>query len=197
LPICFVSVRFSTSYNTPIEFKASDELRIHCTYQSIGKNTTTFYGEGTSDEMCFGFVIYYPANDDLTYCSQWRSVNVCTKPPLQCDTTTLHMLVPAILANCNSSTCSNMCKYLMMAAGETDCLSPDMSLFLQLRRNLQEMPFILHALDVCDISTSTDPTTSIPDISGSQPMMKMTTATSAAVFTTTLLLTILAAANQL
>jgi dopamine beta-monooxygenase len=42
------------------EVKAGDELRMVCTFTTIGESSTVYYGESTNDEMCFGFLRYYP-----------------------------------------------------------------------------------------------------------------------------------------
>ncbi|XP_067141872.1 DBH-like monooxygenase protein 1 [Centruroides vittatus] len=39
---------------------ATDHLVAECTYNSIGRNITTFGGLGTKDEMCLAFILYYP-----------------------------------------------------------------------------------------------------------------------------------------
>lgn len=49
-----------------------------CTYQSLSNRKTTFYGEGTSDEMCFSFLTYFPAeNINYPYCLTWKSIPYC------------------------------------------------------------------------------------------------------------------------
>ncbi|XP_054708790.1 DBH-like monooxygenase protein 1 homolog [Uloborus diversus] len=40
--------------------KSGDHLIVECTYDSSGRNVTTFGGLGTSQEMCLAFVLYYP-----------------------------------------------------------------------------------------------------------------------------------------
>ncbi|KXZ41536.1 hypothetical protein GPECTOR_409g249 [Gonium pectorale] len=46
-----------------------DVLITTCTYDSRGRTNVTRYGEGTEDEMCFNFVLYYPKNPDFLYCA--------------------------------------------------------------------------------------------------------------------------------
>ena len=50
----------STIFNPPVEFRPGDELKTTCKYDTTKKKTTTYYGDGTYDEMCFAFVRYYP-----------------------------------------------------------------------------------------------------------------------------------------
>ncbi|OWF46513.1 Tyramine beta-hydroxylase [Mizuhopecten yessoensis] len=51
------------SLETPIEFKPGDEIKITCTYRTVGKDRTTFIGGGTTDEMCLGFLFVFPAQN--------------------------------------------------------------------------------------------------------------------------------------
>ena len=50
----------STIFNPPVEFRPGDELKTTCKYDTTKKKTTTYYGDGTHDEMCYGFLKYYP-----------------------------------------------------------------------------------------------------------------------------------------
>eukprot|EP00004_Rigifila_ramosa_P007335 TRINITY_DN182_c0_g1_i3.p1 TRINITY_DN182_c0_g1~~TRINITY_DN182_c0_g1_i3.p1 ORF type:complete len:568 (-),score=136.72 TRINITY_DN182_c0_g1_i3:17-1675(-) len=58
-----------------------DRMIMHCVYDTTERTTTTVGGEGTDNEMCFGFLTYYPANPDLaTYCGDIRpqfDIGVC------------------------------------------------------------------------------------------------------------------------
>lgn len=40
--------------------KPGDHLIVECTYDSTGRNMTTFGGLGTGQEMCLAFILYYP-----------------------------------------------------------------------------------------------------------------------------------------
>ena len=60
------------------ELQPGDEIRVECVYESLTRNETTFYGDGTSDEMCFGIMSYYPAVSEFTYCGQWRQIDECS-----------------------------------------------------------------------------------------------------------------------
>ncbi|GFY63376.1 DBH-like monooxygenase protein 1 homolog [Trichonephila inaurata madagascariensis] len=40
--------------------KPGDHLTVECTYDSTGRNITTFGGLGTGQEMCLAFILYYP-----------------------------------------------------------------------------------------------------------------------------------------
>jgi Copper type II ascorbate-dependent monooxygenase, C-terminal domain len=146
------------SFDNPIELQPGDEIRVDCTYQTIGVNTTTYYGEGTSDEMCYGFITYYPANDNFTYCGQWRTVNECTNRQLQCDIDTFQLLGPLMTSLCQPNNCSSSCKLVMMLAEETGCTSGDIGQFLLLI-DPQRMSYVFGLMNLCGISTNVTPTT--------------------------------------
>ncbi len=50
----------STIFDPPVVFHPGDQLKTTCIYDTTSRNKTTLYGDGTFDEMCFGFVNYYP-----------------------------------------------------------------------------------------------------------------------------------------
>ena len=47
-----------------VDVAPGDKIRTRCEWQNPGDKTVR-YGEGTGDEMCFGFVSYYPAVEDV------------------------------------------------------------------------------------------------------------------------------------
>ncbi|XP_052692764.1 DBH-like monooxygenase protein 2 homolog isoform X1 [Crassostrea angulata] len=73
------------SYDRPrfIEFEESiqifpgDEIRTRCVFKSTTKSVTTFQGDGTSDEMCFGFLTVHPlSNARSLHCSSWKNASM-------------------------------------------------------------------------------------------------------------------------
>jgi hypothetical protein len=44
------------------DLQTGDVVRTSCTYQNAGDKSVGF-GEATGDEMCFGFMMYYPRID--------------------------------------------------------------------------------------------------------------------------------------
>lgn len=50
----------STVFDPPVELHPGDELKTTCKYDTTSKKEITYYGDGTYDEMCFGFIFYYP-----------------------------------------------------------------------------------------------------------------------------------------
>ena len=65
------------SYDNPVDFLQGDEVKVTCGFKTKDRPKTTFQGEGTSDEMCYGFLTFYPAeNIQNPYCVSWKSVDV-------------------------------------------------------------------------------------------------------------------------
>ncbi|XP_062622231.1 DBH-like monooxygenase protein 2 homolog [Saccostrea cucullata] len=63
-------------FSTPVEFRAGDEVITTCVFNSMNMNKTVFKGDATSDEMCFGFLTYYPKeNLTVTSCTQWQDIS--------------------------------------------------------------------------------------------------------------------------
>ncbi|GFS24657.1 dopamine beta-hydroxylase [Elysia marginata] len=48
------------THDPPLEIRPGDEIKTTCTYSSLSSNRYVYFGEGTSDEMCFGFLTVYP-----------------------------------------------------------------------------------------------------------------------------------------
>lgn len=163
---------FYNRFSTPITFNAGDEIRVDCTFQSRRQNTTTHYGEGTSDEMCFAFLTYYPANDNFSYCLQWRSIDACSNVPIRCDLPSFQQLAPAVSTVCGTATksCSNTCRLLMASLVATECLTGEMGEFLS-GSDTQGFMALYALMTLCDISANpVTTTTSYPiPVSRSSP----------------------------
>ncbi len=48
-------------YTNPISVQKGDRMRITCTYDTLGRDNTTMWGQGTQDEMCIAF--FYMTDD--------------------------------------------------------------------------------------------------------------------------------------
>src|SRR6218665_839029 len=122
-------------FHDPIEVKPGDDIQVKCTYDSTQKNKTTYFGEATSDEMCFGFFDYYPLLDDLGFCGQWRTIDVCndrldSKFP-SCDLSTLLTLLAIVPSVCSRNCSSIPCALIMDGAQDTECYNfPDVKKFV-------------------------------------------------------------------
>ena len=72
-----------TLHNPPVNINPGDGLQLVCTYNSLKRAANTTYGEATGDEMCFGFLQYYPKSGDL-HCEQSGRNNLCFRQSTVC-----------------------------------------------------------------------------------------------------------------
>eukprot|EP00755_Sulcionema_specki_P025330 Sspe_Gene.83063::Locus_54488_Transcript_1_1_Confidence_1.000_Length_1940::g.83063::m.83063 len=49
-----------------------DVLETQCVYNTLGKDKPTYFGDGSHEEMCFSFVLYYPRQPRLGWCYDRR-----------------------------------------------------------------------------------------------------------------------------
>nr|KAG5700389.1 hypothetical protein BaRGS_029641 [Batillaria attramentaria] len=63
----------------PIPVEPGDEIRTTCEYSSTYKAVSTYWGESTSDEMCYGFMAFYPAQGMLgePFCTTYATISSC------------------------------------------------------------------------------------------------------------------------
>jgi len=45
----------------PVEVRPGDDMSIRCVYTTVSRPTTTYFGDGSTEEMCYGILTYYPA----------------------------------------------------------------------------------------------------------------------------------------
>jgi len=64
-------------FDPAIEFLPGDEMKTVCGFNSMAKTEITYYGEATSDEMCFGFFDYYPAERKFDTCVSYKEMDEC------------------------------------------------------------------------------------------------------------------------
>ncbi|KAL3870712.1 hypothetical protein ACJMK2_038756 [Sinanodonta woodiana] len=66
------------SYDNPIEVQPGDTFKTTCVFRSTSRVTTTSYGKNALNEICFGFLEYYPKeNFSNPVCIQWSNVSTC------------------------------------------------------------------------------------------------------------------------
>ncbi|GFH29821.1 MOXD1 1, partial [Haematococcus lacustris] len=53
----------------PPHLRPGDSLVTQCSYDSTTRTEVTRFGEGTMDEMCFTFIMYYPLVSKFDICS--------------------------------------------------------------------------------------------------------------------------------
>jgi len=62
-----------------------DELITTCTYDSRSRTNTTRFGPGTIDEMCFNFLLYYPAMSNFDSCYTQDGYATCASGKVLAD----------------------------------------------------------------------------------------------------------------
>jgi len=113
------------NFDTPIEFRAGDEIKVTCEYQSLNKTTVTKYGEGTQDEMCYGFITVYPAVVGFDTCSQWQDLPMCSMNNFSniysgCNIDAFSATLKPISKTCTRN-CSDACDALISELNTTGC----------------------------------------------------------------------------
>ncbi|XP_021380223.1 uncharacterized protein LOC110467403 [Mizuhopecten yessoensis] len=157
-------------YDPPIEVRPGDEIRTTCTYSSIDKQRTVYFGDGTTDEMCFGFMTYYPRqNIPMPYCTTWKTVEKCkrylpqfggvvndcpwktflsSKNP---DTRRIVGNVLSLCSNINGSRdrqCSDRCTETVEESREHVCLQGDLGELLMYKIRIK-YPEVVNYLSKC------------------------------------------------
>jgi len=64
-------------FDPPIEFRPGDELKTKCVFKTTGKDEITYFGEATSDEMCYSFLNFYPVENGADSCVSWEEYDQC------------------------------------------------------------------------------------------------------------------------
>ncbi|XP_046567536.1 DBH-like monooxygenase protein 1 [Haliotis rubra] len=155
-------------YDDPVEILPGDSLVTTCTYQSTYKKKWVFYGDGTSDEMCFGFLWYYPEHAlKHGVCVSWKSINLCVGESLieeNCNVWEFlfesdpesKALSNALRDNCNllANICTPECKMAAMDILKHPCLSGgDISDYVRnLMRQSKEGLEFLGMMTICDVN---------------------------------------------
>lgn len=76
--IRFIHSFLSCRFQDPIEFRPGDAIKTTCTFKSVGKDKTTFKGDGTSEEMCYVFLTFHPSeNIEAPICVSWKGIPLC------------------------------------------------------------------------------------------------------------------------
>ncbi|XP_021359351.1 dopamine beta-hydroxylase-like [Mizuhopecten yessoensis] len=62
----------------PVQIRPGDSLHTTCNYNTESRNKTTFFGQRATDEMCFAFLQFYPAENALqTGCTSEAGLPQC------------------------------------------------------------------------------------------------------------------------
>ncbi|XP_063424230.1 tyramine beta-hydroxylase-like isoform X2 [Mytilus trossulus] len=153
------------SFKIPIEVQPGDELKTTCVFKTTSKLNYTYYGQGTNDEMCYGFLIIYPAkNVKRKFCTSWKSIPVCElKAPIVrgCQTAKLTNLSNpeftemrnAVKDNCfTNDTCLEKCKDKLTIINIHPCMNGDVGLYIKNRLNRLNDPSVTdfyHGIESC------------------------------------------------
>ncbi|XP_046567590.1 DBH-like monooxygenase protein 1 homolog [Haliotis rubra] len=156
------------NYDDPVELLPGDSLVTTCKFESTYKKNWVFYGDGTSDEMCFGFLWYYPEHALKNGgCVSWKSINICGRESLiekNCNVWEFVFQVDAeskalfksvnVYCNLLSDLCTPECKMAVMDILKHPCLSGgDVSDYVRnlMRRSKEGLEF-LGKLAMCDVN---------------------------------------------
>lgn len=90
---CIESMNRLFRYENAIEVRPGDEIKTTCIYNSTTRDITTRAGMGYNDEMCFGFLTFYPKSavtSGATLCTAWKTIPFCQFELGLLDDTYLH-----------------------------------------------------------------------------------------------------------
>jgi len=170
------------SYDTPIqfpqdpplEFLPGDEFHTVCHFKSTSRDDWTEFGDGTNDEMCFGFVTYYPKIPDLGRgCTQYMSHSLCGGNGrndedgmfLGCNQTwfwredVIQGFLTPLASVCDPTgmTCTEGCRNMLdQYAEQTECFRGDH--LIQTKHTLRRynFPDVFRMIDSCAEKTAED-----------------------------------------
>lgn len=98
---------------------------MNCTFNATLRNTTTYWGFATTDEMCLAYFTYYPKIQEFNFCGQYKSVQNCGKASTlksdHCDLTTFMNYVGLVPKLCSPSCSNTTCAKTLEAAFMTGC----------------------------------------------------------------------------
>ena len=121
----------SHRFDDPIEFDPSDEIAVRCTYQSINRQQTTYFGNGPTDETCYGFITYYPIVDSFTYCGEHRTMAQCSNAGIPCNFESFNLLATFLNSSlCDFNKCSYTCRAMMYDFIQHECMQGDVGQFV-------------------------------------------------------------------
>ncbi|ESO93057.1 hypothetical protein LOTGIDRAFT_162081 [Lottia gigantea] len=155
-------------YKTPIKLLPGDTIKTRCVFNSQNRDQVTYFGDATSDEMCFGFFTYYPKeNIKMSSCTSWKSLPYCAvysgEEYLGCNFVEFRSkqgMFTEIRQNC-STECTTECLSKIELLMNHACMKGDYYDLMKtsmLRNNTQEESFFI-MLENCKASIPTKATT--------------------------------------
>ncbi|XP_046360947.2 uncharacterized protein LOC124138380 isoform X1 [Haliotis rufescens] len=161
------------SFNPPVEVRPGDEIRTTCVYKTPTSGNPMCFGDGTQDEMCYGFITYYPKqNLPIPWCTARKSVQKCDRylPKfrnnsidgcfwlafLQATNQDTINIFTSVLGHCfdiatGENSCTDSCLSAIEAARKHPCLSGDIGSYIISKFRHTSIGFkFLNALFTCD-----------------------------------------------
>lgn len=132
----------------------------------MSRSTRVLFGNSTSDEMCLGFITYFPKeNLKDPYCMNWKSVSMCLlwnrdsdmnvqgcniQRFFQGKDSTANAIIQNIVQSCDPyKTCSDWCKYSVNVAKQHPCFKGDVLDFIGFKKR-NNFPDFLIPFIICD-----------------------------------------------
>ncbi|CAG2237960.1 Temptin [Mytilus edulis] len=162
------------TYSTAVQVLPGDEIVTTCKFKSLSRPKTTFFGDATSDEMCFGFLAFYPAaNMPFSTCTAWKDISICNlwiqKEHNDCkwvdfmfrNVNETKRVRDEVMANCNPfGNCLSECKAtLQILFAEHPCMKGDVYELIKdqsLKLDNKEMQAFIVAVDSCKAEMAAD-----------------------------------------
>ncbi|KAL3870612.1 hypothetical protein ACJMK2_038660 [Sinanodonta woodiana] len=162
-------------FKNAVEVRPGDELKTTCVFKSTFRSKTTVFGLGTSDEMCYSFIMYYPAENVLIKkCTQWEDISTCDHDTARngtirgCPTNTIFDIrIPehaeiyhSVMENCDiiGIYCREECKRVVMRIRKHPCFNGTVDKWIRnhlAELSIPEVPVNItdfyNALDSCDV----------------------------------------------
>ncbi|XP_071155959.1 tyramine beta-hydroxylase-like [Mytilus edulis] len=154
------------SYQEPVKLKPGDEIKVTCIYSTTSRSENVHFGYSTSDEMCLGFLTYFPKeNLKDPYCTNWKSISRCLlwkedvdtdvqgcyiQRLLQGQDVTANQIIQNIMQACAPfETCSDWCRFSLNSARQHPCFQGDVLDFIGFE-TIHDLPKFLIPFILCD-----------------------------------------------
>lgn len=165
------------TFQEPIKVLPGDQIKTSCVYSTMSRSQNVRFGDSTSDEMCLGFLTYFPKqNLKDPYCTNWKSVPMCLLWNQNSDTAikgcyiqrllqghdvTANPIIQDIVQACMPfKTCSDWCRYSVNIARQHPCFHGDVLDFIGYE-NLHDFPEFLIPFVICDFKKEVNFSTEI------------------------------------
>lgn len=140
----------------------------------MGKNRTVMKGEATSDEMCYGFLTFYPKeNLKMERCTQWQDISeysIAMRDPLikkcnmwkfvRAEDPDTGAFMESVFDKCNMLMgCKQECLDFLPEAMKNPCVNGSVGAFIRrlaVRRNMPTHFAMFTALDSCNAEIAKD-----------------------------------------